>query len=178
LDRQIDKMSEGRPQIIGPDSGPEPPFPLRMGGKVVSGFGRGSKEVCPLSSFRFLPPFNIPSALPSLISKSGGDGTRRIIEHRILTTTARYPDSKHTSRRRLLDRNCRIRCLLWLGRHPAPALAPRSHEKEPRLNGTIHKPHAHQPFPSNNHLPFRALSAFCRSRERMEVISHGDVYRV
>ena len=34
-----------RPQIIGPDSGPEPPYPLRMGGKVVSGFGRGSKEV-------------------------------------------------------------------------------------------------------------------------------------
>lgn len=35
-----------RPTIIGPDSGPEAPFPLRMGGKVVSGFGRGSKEVC------------------------------------------------------------------------------------------------------------------------------------
>ena len=34
-----------RPTIIGPDSGPEKPFPLRMGGKVVSGFGRGSKEV-------------------------------------------------------------------------------------------------------------------------------------
>jgi riboflavin kinase len=34
-----------RPTIIGPDSGPEAPFPLRMKGKVVSGFGRGSKEV-------------------------------------------------------------------------------------------------------------------------------------
>jgi hypothetical protein len=34
-----------RPTIIGPDSGPESPYPLRMGGKVVSGFGRGSKEV-------------------------------------------------------------------------------------------------------------------------------------
>lgn len=34
-----------RPQIIGPDSGPESPFPLRMKGKVVSGFGRGSKDV-------------------------------------------------------------------------------------------------------------------------------------
>jgi len=53
LDRQIDKMSEGRPQIIGPDSGPEPPFPLRMGGKVVSGFGRGSKELG-------IPTANIP----------------------------------------------------------------------------------------------------------------------
>lgn len=35
----------GRPSIIGPDSGPEAPFPLRMAGKVISGFGRGSKEL-------------------------------------------------------------------------------------------------------------------------------------
>lgn len=39
-----------RAQIIGSDSGPEAPFPLRMTGKVVSGFGRGSKEVCSLFS--------------------------------------------------------------------------------------------------------------------------------
>lgn len=35
-----------RPMIIGPDSGPEEPFPLKMKGLVVKGFGRGSKEVC------------------------------------------------------------------------------------------------------------------------------------
>jgi hypothetical protein len=35
-----------RESIVGPESGPEPPFPLRMKGEVVSGFGRGSKEVC------------------------------------------------------------------------------------------------------------------------------------
>ena len=34
-----------RPLIIGPSSGPEPPYPLRMEGKVISGFGRGSKEL-------------------------------------------------------------------------------------------------------------------------------------
>ncbi|UNI22581.1 Riboflavin kinase [Purpureocillium takamizusanense] len=34
-----------RPQIVGPDAGPEAPFPLRMEGKVISGFGRGSKEL-------------------------------------------------------------------------------------------------------------------------------------
>jgi len=34
-----------RPLIVGPDSGPEPPYPLQMEGKVVSGFGRGSKEL-------------------------------------------------------------------------------------------------------------------------------------
>jgi hypothetical protein len=37
-----------RPTIIGADSGPEAPFPLKMKGKVVKGFGRGSKEVCSL----------------------------------------------------------------------------------------------------------------------------------
>lgn len=45
------KMSTPRPTIIGADAGPEAPFPLRMKGEVVSGFGRGSKEVnnAPLS---------------------------------------------------------------------------------------------------------------------------------
>ncbi|KAK8147613.1 riboflavin kinase [Beauveria asiatica] len=33
-----------RPAIVGEDAGPEPPYPLRMEGKVISGFGRGSKE--------------------------------------------------------------------------------------------------------------------------------------
>jgi len=42
-----------RPLIIGEESGPEAPFPLRMGGKVVSGFGRGSKELG-------IPTANIP----------------------------------------------------------------------------------------------------------------------
>jgi len=37
--------STSRPLIVGPDSGPEPPFPVRMEGKVISGFGRGSKEL-------------------------------------------------------------------------------------------------------------------------------------
>ncbi|KAJ9133047.1 Riboflavin kinase [Pleurostoma richardsiae] len=37
--------SSARPLIVGSDSGPEPPFPLRMEGKVISGFGRGSKEL-------------------------------------------------------------------------------------------------------------------------------------
>ncbi|KAI1416504.1 riboflavin kinase [Hypoxylon sp. FL1857] len=36
---------EERPRILYPDSGPEPPYPLRMEGTVISGFGRGSKEL-------------------------------------------------------------------------------------------------------------------------------------
>lgn len=34
-----------RPLIVGPESGPEAPFPLQMEGKVIKGFGRGSKDV-------------------------------------------------------------------------------------------------------------------------------------
>jgi len=34
-----------RPLLIGPPTGPEPPYPLRMEGSVISGFGRGSKEL-------------------------------------------------------------------------------------------------------------------------------------
>ncbi|PHH86411.1 hypothetical protein CDD83_10277 [Cordyceps sp. RAO-2017] len=38
-------MSASRPDVVGPEAGPEPPYPLRMEGKVISGFGRGSKEL-------------------------------------------------------------------------------------------------------------------------------------
>lgn len=39
-------MSSSRPLVVGPDDGPSsPPYPYLMEGKVISGFGRGSKEV-------------------------------------------------------------------------------------------------------------------------------------
>ena len=34
-----------RPSVVGPDDGPAAPFPLRLDGEVIKGFGRGSKEV-------------------------------------------------------------------------------------------------------------------------------------
>ncbi|KAK0672970.1 putative riboflavin kinase [Cercophora samala] len=34
-----------RPLLIGPTPGPVPPYPYRMSGPVISGFGRGSKEL-------------------------------------------------------------------------------------------------------------------------------------
>lgn len=34
-----------RPEIVGSDSGPESPFPIRIRGPIIRGFGRGSKEV-------------------------------------------------------------------------------------------------------------------------------------
>jgi hypothetical protein len=47
-----------RDPTAGPDNGPEKPFPLRLDGKVIKGFGRGSKEVCiRTSSLRFLLAF-------------------------------------------------------------------------------------------------------------------------
>jgi len=42
-----------RDPVAGPDGGPEAPFPLRLSGKVVKGFGRGSKELG-------IPTANIP----------------------------------------------------------------------------------------------------------------------
>ncbi|KAH8816088.1 hypothetical protein F5884DRAFT_829333 [Xylogone sp. PMI_703] len=42
-----------RPEVIGLETGPEAPYPLRMKGKVVSGFGRGSKDLG-------IPTANIP----------------------------------------------------------------------------------------------------------------------
>ncbi|KAK7992086.1 riboflavin kinase [Apiospora saccharicola] len=34
-----------RPRIVYSDNGPEAPYPLQMEGEVISGFGRGSKEL-------------------------------------------------------------------------------------------------------------------------------------
>ncbi|KAL4896267.1 putative riboflavin kinase [Aspergillus ambiguus] len=52
-----------REPIAGPDSGPESPFPIRLAGPVIKGFGRGSKELG-------IPTANIPadglSAYPGL----------------------------------------------------------------------------------------------------------------
>ncbi|QIX01890.1 hypothetical protein AMS68_007407 [Peltaster fructicola] len=42
-----------RDPVAGPDSGPESPFPIRIDGKVVKGFGRGSGELG-------IPTANIP----------------------------------------------------------------------------------------------------------------------
>ena len=36
---------EQRATVIGDESGPSPPFPLKIAGPVISGFGRGSREV-------------------------------------------------------------------------------------------------------------------------------------
>ena len=42
--QQCDQM-DFADAVAGPDSGPESPFPLKLDGKVIKGFGRGSSEV-------------------------------------------------------------------------------------------------------------------------------------
>ncbi|UKZ76621.1 hypothetical protein TrVFT333_004328 [Trichoderma virens FT-333] len=46
-----------RPEIVGPQAGPESPYPYKMEGKVISGFGRGSKEPAsaPSGAFTVFP---------------------------------------------------------------------------------------------------------------------------
>ncbi|EER39230.1 riboflavin kinase [Histoplasma capsulatum H143] len=48
-------MRPGGPRdpVAGPDSGPAPPYPMRLSGPVIKGFGRGSKELG-------IPTANIP----------------------------------------------------------------------------------------------------------------------
>jgi riboflavin kinase len=42
-----------REDYAGPDSGPEKPFPIKLQGPVIKGFGRGSREVSLASSLFF-----------------------------------------------------------------------------------------------------------------------------
>ncbi|KAI1102049.1 riboflavin kinase [Jackrogersella minutella] len=59
---------EERPRILYGDAGPEPPYPLRMEGAVIAGFGRGSKELG-------IPTANLPvdeSATPWIATASSG----------------------------------------------------------------------------------------------------------
>ncbi|RKF63204.1 Riboflavin kinase [Erysiphe neolycopersici] len=58
-----------RDQIIGSDSGPEPPFPLRLGGEVLRGFGRGSAKLgCPTANL----PVDSASAKPWIDGAKSG----------------------------------------------------------------------------------------------------------
>ncbi|EKV04497.1 Riboflavin kinase, putative [Penicillium digitatum] len=47
-------MSRPRDPLAGPDAGPERPFPVRLSGPVIKGFGRGSKDLG-------IPTANIPA---------------------------------------------------------------------------------------------------------------------
>lgn len=55
------QMAASRPSTAGPDSGPTPPLPLLMSGKVQTGFGRGSRELG-------IPTANLPVDGPQAAS--------------------------------------------------------------------------------------------------------------
>lgn len=38
-------LKREREPFAGPEAGPESPFPIKLQGPVIKGFGRGSKEV-------------------------------------------------------------------------------------------------------------------------------------
>ncbi|KAI0594700.1 hypothetical protein F4775DRAFT_572692 [Biscogniauxia sp. FL1348] len=83
--------SSSRPRILYPDSGPEPPFPLRMEGEVISGFGRGSKELG-------IPTANLPvdgGQTPWIAGARSGV----YFGWASLTLPASHPDSSATSQR-------------------------------------------------------------------------------
>lgn len=49
------RPSAPRPLVAGPSTGPERPFPIRLSGPIVKGFGRGSADLG-------IPTANIPLA--------------------------------------------------------------------------------------------------------------------
>ncbi|KAJ5414103.1 hypothetical protein N7509_000730 [Penicillium cosmopolitanum] len=48
------RTDKPRDPVAGPDAGPEAPFPIRLSGPVIKGFGRGSKDLG-------IPTANIPA---------------------------------------------------------------------------------------------------------------------
>ncbi|KAF8524741.1 riboflavin kinase [Gautieria morchelliformis] len=48
---QTESFRQSRPLLVGEDSGPSPPFPIRLAGSVQRGFGRGGKDLgCPTAN--------------------------------------------------------------------------------------------------------------------------------
>ncbi|KFH46378.1 Riboflavin kinase-like protein [Hapsidospora chrysogenum ATCC 11550] len=94
-------MSAGRPSIVGDDAGPSPPYPLKMEGKVISGFGRGSKEAShpiPDAHGLGIPTANLPvdeSTTPWIADAKSGVyfGYASLSHPPTPTTTSPSPDS-------------------------------------------------------------------------------------
>ena len=64
---QTEEQHLSRPEIVGPES-PEAPYPIRLGGVVQKGFGRGGKDLgCPTGIF---VPFDRRTTSQPLSSQS------------------------------------------------------------------------------------------------------------
>ena len=54
-----EEFRAARPDIAGPDDGPEDPCPLALRGFVTDGFGRGGKDLgCPTGELNFTQDFS------------------------------------------------------------------------------------------------------------------------
>ncbi|KAF7548528.1 hypothetical protein G7046_g8648 [Stylonectria norvegica] len=78
-----------RPAVVGPEGGPEKPYPYQMEGEVIAGFGRGSKELG-------IPTANLPvdaSLTPWISSIPSGV----YFGYASLALPADHPDSPSTT---------------------------------------------------------------------------------
>ncbi|KAL2853412.1 riboflavin kinase-domain-containing protein [Aspergillus pseudoustus] len=90
--------STPRPQVSGPDTGPESPFPIRLSGPVIKGFGRGSKELgiptanIPVDGLEDVLPeelgvgvyFGVVALDPATAPASSGNGEKELDNAKIL----------------------------------------------------------------------------------------------
>ncbi|KAI1770402.1 riboflavin kinase [Hypoxylon cercidicola] len=112
-----------RPRVLYPDEGPEPPYPLRMEGAVISGFGRGSKELG-------IPTANLPvdaAAAPWIESIRSGV----YFGYASLALPASHPDRQHRRQPRSHRSNPRAA----VDAPPAPVPAPPPAAAEPSGGG-------------------------------------------
>ncbi|KAJ9667397.1 riboflavin kinase [Coniosporium apollinis] len=81
-----------RDPVAGPESGPSPPFPLKLSGKVIKGFGRGSKELG-------IPTANIPLSGLSVGGQEGMESGIYFGWAGLEAPRADGPDSREASSR-------------------------------------------------------------------------------
>ncbi|KAI0169222.1 riboflavin kinase [Hypoxylon sp. FL1284] len=101
-----------RPRILYGDAGPEAPYPLRMEGAVISGFGRGSKELG-------IPTANLPvdaAAAPWIADARSGV----YFGYASLALPASHPDRQHRRPERAHRSNPRAAVDAPPGNRPAP----------------------------------------------------------
>jgi hypothetical protein len=103
-----------RDPIAGPDV-VQSPFPLKLRGPVIKGFGRGSKEVCIHSLQTYTLPF-----VSDISSEQSFDTLIFFLNFLYLTShllVARHTNSQHPPQWSLNSRSrrSRFRCLLRLG---------------------------------------------------------------
>lgn len=84
---------QNRPLVAGPDGGPSSPFPIKLSGPVIKGFGRGSREV----SFSFL--YLLFLSMKNTVNIVYMYLFISYVCVVLIRNTARHPNSQHPRRR-------------------------------------------------------------------------------